>query len=216
MKHIPAPLSQILHVAIPSNGSADGKSPFSKSLASDVSSQDAPLKALTTAPNPRSQTPALHLLILVPLLTSKPKSVARNPPVPTPASCPFLAPSSASTSLPTPTLTHFSTPLSSFSTQVPLRPLAQPQTPLLNKSAVSQKTSKIVTDKILALEAQVGLLEDKLKNIQGSLVNMMKVSRSQPRRVKNLQGYWTSLENSRRGPRLKENCYIQLSASSRR
>jgi hypothetical protein len=45
-------------VAIPSNASASGKSLFSKSLAFDVSNQDAPLKALTAAPKLRSQTPA--------------------------------------------------------------------------------------------------------------------------------------------------------------
>jgi hypothetical protein len=149
-------LSQIPHVVIPSNASADGKSLFSKSLASDVSNQEAiaaPLKPLATAPNPRSKTPARPLLILAPLPTSKPKSVTRNAPVPTPARRRFLAPSSANTSSPTPMSTHFSTPLSSSSTQVVPGPLAQAQTPLLNKSAVSQKTSKIVTDKISVLEA---------------------------------------------------------------
>jgi len=45
---------------------------------------------------------------------------------------------------------------------------------LLTKSVVSQKTSKVVADKISTLEMHVAQLEDEMKNIQSSLAGVKK------------------------------------------
>jgi hypothetical protein len=168
-------LSETDRLPTPSDLSTNCQSLFSKSLASIPNKEilPSPPKALAAAPKSRSQTPARPLLILAPLPPAKPKTVARNAPIPTPAHRPFLAPSSARAS-PAPTSTRFSTPFSLSSTQAPSALPAWPQSPLLTKSAASHRTSKVVTDKISVLETRVGRLEDEVKNIQGSLVDMKK------------------------------------------
>jgi len=50
--------------------------------------------------------------------------------------------------------------------------LTKPKSPLLAKSVASQKTPRVVTDKISALEMRVACLEDEVQNIQGSLKDM--------------------------------------------
>jgi hypothetical protein len=175
-------IAETPRLATLSDASTNGQSLFSKSLAS-VPNQDivpAPLKSFVAVPKPRSQTPARPLLILAPLPLAKPKSItdkARNIPVPTPAHRPFLAPSSTRASSPSLTSTRFSTPFSSSSTHAPSELPARPQSPLLTKSAVSQKTSKVVADKISSLETRVARLEDEMKNIQGSLADVKKSQR---------------------------------------
>jgi len=137
----------------------------------------APLKTFVTIPKPRSQTPARPLLILAPLPLAKPKSItdkALNIPVPMHAHCPFLAPSSTHASPPALMSTPFPTPFSLSSTHAPSKLPAQPQSLLLTKSVVSQKTSKVVADKISTLEMHVAQLEDEMKNIQSSLAGVKK------------------------------------------
>jgi hypothetical protein len=159
--------------------STDGHSLFSQSLAS-MSNKDTlptPSKASSSALKPRSHTPARPILVLAPLPPPKSKTIsdkARHS-VATSARRPFLVPSSPHASSPAlPEPSHFSTPFSSSSTQAPSKPFMQTQSTLQAKSVPSQKTSKVVTDKISTLETRVARLEGELQDVRGSLVDTKK------------------------------------------
>jgi len=145
-------LSQAQHIAVPTEPSAS--------------------KVIASAAKARSQTPARPLLVLAPLLPPNHKiasNKAKNANMSTSARRPFLAPSSTfASSSPLPESTRFSTPLSMSSAQAPSKLLTRPQSPSLTNSVASQKPSKIVTEKISALETQVARLEDEQRCLQRS------------------------------------------------
>lgn len=173
-------LAQASHTAVLSNPSADGLSLFSKLLAttSNQETLPAPFQIPNSALKSRSQTPVRPPLILAPLQPAQTKTranQARNTPF---APRPFLIPPTTHASSPAlPQSTPFSTPFSSSSTQAPLQPLTRPQSPLLTKSIVSQKTSKVIADKLSAFETRVACLEDELQDMLSSMGDIKRSQR---------------------------------------
>ena len=172
-------LAQAPHTAIPS-ASTDGQSLFSKSLASTSNQETvpAPFQIPNSALKSRSQTPVRPPLILAPLQPARTKTKAdpaRNTPF---APRPFLIPPTPHASSPVhPQSTRFSTPFSSSSTQAPSQPLTQPQSPLLTKSVFSQKTSKVITDRLSTFETRVARLEDELQDMLSSMGDIKRSQR---------------------------------------
>jgi hypothetical protein len=155
-------LSQAQHNALFSDLSTGGQSLFSKSLAS-TSNQDtvpAPLKAPASTSKARSQTPSQPPLTLAPLPHPRSKTAPaqgqKSPSIPQSF---LVPPTKHASSPPVSESTRFSTPLSL--TQGPSIQQTRAPSPL-TRWGVPQKTSKVVTDKISALETRVARLEDEL------------------------------------------------------